>query len=186
MIFFCFFLFLFFWLLLRISLQTPGEKKRLGFIRRNHVNRDRIDYVTYVVLSSRRKSASGDWLILDIRHPVNREGHIKHVTKALVKVRFPGHVTHLSIFEEGWPKKKKKKNPKEIILTGEDKGTNSAARKKKKIWNRVDCQCYEKRCKTYKRLKERFLIGRNRTKRANFRGGPLFQATCNINQPPSI
>ena len=31
--------------------------------------------------------------------------------------------------------------------------------------------------KTHKRLEERFLIGRNRTKRANFRGSPLFQAT---------
>ena len=30
-----------------------------------------------------------------------------------------------------------------------------------------------------KRLKERFLIRRNRTKRANFRGSPLFQATYN-------
>ena len=30
------------------------------------------------------------------------------------------------------------------------------------------------------RLKERFLIGRNRTKRANFRGSPLFQATYNM------
>ena len=35
------------------------------------------------------------------------------------------------------------------------------------------------RSKTRKRLKERFLIGRNRTKRANFRGSPLFQATYN-------
>ena len=33
--------------------------------------------------------------------------------------------------------------------------------------------------KTHKRLKERFLIRRNRTKRANFRGKPLFQATYN-------
>ena len=31
----------------------------------------------------------------------------------------------------------------------------------------------------HKKLKERFLIGRNRTKRANFRGSPLFQATYN-------
>ena len=37
-----------------------------------------------------------------------------------------------------------------------------------------------KRSKTHRRLKERFLIGRNRTKRANFRGSPLFQATYNI------
>ena len=33
------------------------------------------------------------------------------------------------------------------------------------------------RSKTDKKLKERFLIGRNRTKRANFRGSPLFLAT---------
>ena len=39
----------------------------------------------------------------------------------------------------------------------------------------------KKRSKTHKRLKERFLIGRNMTKRANFRGSPLFQATYNIN-----
>ena len=38
----------------------------------------------------------------------------------------------------------------------------------------------KKKSKTHKRLKERFLIGRNRTKRANFRGSPLFQATYNI------
>ena len=32
----------------------------------------------------------------------------------------------------------------------------------------------KKRSKTHKRLKERFLLRRNRTKRANFRGNPLF------------
>ena len=48
------------------------------------------------------------------------------------------------------------------------------------IWNRVDCQRSEKRFKTRKRLKERFLIRRNRTKRAHFWGKPLFQATYNI------
>ena len=37
----------------------------------------------------------------------------------------------------------------------------------KKILNRVDSQLSEKRSKTHNRLKERFLIGRNRTKRAN-------------------
>ena len=36
------------------------------------------------------------------------------------------------------------------------------------------------RSKTQKRLKEHFLIGQNRTKRANFRGSPLFQVTYNI------
>ena len=35
------------------------------------------------------------------------------------------------------------------------------------------------RSKTHKRLKERFLIGRHRTKRAIFRGSPLFQTTYN-------
>ena len=39
---------------------------------------------------------------------------------------------------------------------------------KKKIWNRVDCKCSEKRSKTHKRLKERFLIRWNRTRHANF------------------
>ena len=34
----------------------------------------------------------------------------------------------------------------------------------------------------HKRLKERFLIRRNRTKRANFRGNPLFQATYNTTE----
>ena len=34
--------------------------------------------------------------------------------------------------------------------------------------------------KTHKRFKERLLIGRNRTKRVNFRGSPLFQAMYNI------
>ena len=48
-----------------------------------------------------------------------------------------------------------------------------------KIRNRVDCQHSEKRSKTHKRLKERFLIRRNRTKSANFKGKPLFQATYN-------
>ena len=34
----------------------------------------------------------------------------------------------------------------------------------------------------HKRLKERFLLGRNRTKRAHFRGSPLFQSAYNIKQ----
>ena len=37
--------------------------------------------------------------------------------------------------------------------------------------------CVSLRSKTHKRLKERFLRRRNRTKRAYFRGNPLFQAT---------
>ena len=56
----------------------------------------------------------------------------------------------------------------------------SLKKKKKKNGNRVDCQRSEKRSKTHKGLKERFLIGRNRTKRGHFRGSPLFQATYNI------
>ena len=47
------------------------------------------------------------------------------------------------------------------------------------IWNRVDCQRSEKRSKTHKRLKERFLMRQNRTKPANFQGSPLFQSTYN-------
>ena len=46
----------------------------------------------------------------------------------------------------------------------------------KPVWNRVDCQRSAKRSKTHKRLKRHFLIGRNRTKRAHFRGCPLSQA----------
>ena len=38
---------------------------------------------------------------------------------------------------------------------------------------------WQNRSKTRKRLKEHFLIGRNRTKGANFRGSPLFQASYN-------
>ena len=37
----------------------------------------------------------------------------------------------------------------------------------------------EARSQTHKRLKERFLLGRNRTKRAHFRGSPLYQTTYN-------
>ena len=47
------------------------------------------------------------------------------------------------------------------------------------IWNRVVCQRSEERSRTQKRLKERFLNGQNRTKRANFQGKPPFQATYN-------
>ena len=39
----------------------------------------------------------------------------------------------------------------------------------------------DKRSKTHKMWKERFLIRRNRTKRATFRGSPVFQATYNNN-----
>ena len=54
--------------------------------------------------------------------------------------------------------------------------------KKKKIWSRVRCQHSEKRSKTHKRLKERFLIKRNRTKRANFQCNHLFRATYNTTE----
>ena len=47
---------------------------------------------------------------------------------------------------------------------------------RKGLWDRISIF----RSKTHKRLKERFLIGRNRTKRAHFRGSPLFQATYSI------
>ena len=39
---------------------------------------------------------------------------------------------------------------------------------------------YVWKSKTHKRLKECFSTGRNRTKRGNFQGNPLFQATYNI------
>ena len=51
---------------------------------------------------------------------------------------------------------------------------------KKKSETEFTASVLKKRSKTHKRLKERFLIGRNRTKCANFRGSPLFQATYNI------
>ena len=50
-------------------------------------------------------------------------------------------------------------------------------KKKKKIWNRVDCQRSENRSETHKRFKERFLIGRNLKKRANFPGNLLLKRT---------
>ena len=52
--------------------------------------------------------------------------------------------------------------------------------KKKKIWNRIDCQRSEKKIHNTQEIKRTFLIGRNRTKRAHFRGSPLFQAMYNI------
>ena len=42
-------------------------------------------------------------------------------------------------------------------------------KKKKKSETKLTATVLKKRSKTHKRLKERFLIGRNRTKRANFR-----------------
>ena len=46
----------------------------------------------------------------------------------------------------------------------------------------------KKRSQTHKKLKECFLIGRNRTKCANFQESPPFQATYNIKteKQPSI
>ena len=49
-----------------------------------------------------------------------------------------------------------------------------------RCWRRLESSTLSSRSKTHKRLKERFLIGGNRTKRANFRGSPLFQARYNI------
>ena len=49
----------------------------------------------------------------------------------------------------------------------------------KKSETELTASVLKKRSKTQKRLKERLLIGRNRTKRANFRGNSLFQATHN-------
>ena len=46
-------------------------------------------------------------------------------------------------------------------------------------WTQIDSLADPKRLKSYKRLKECHLIRRNRTKRAKFRGKPLFQATYN-------
>ena len=50
---------------------------------------------------------------------------------------------------------------------------------KKKSETELTAIVLKKRFKTLKILKERFFIGRNRTKRAHFRGSPLFQATYN-------
>ena len=48
-----------------------------------------------------------------------------------------------------------------------------------RVW--TDCEFnMDSGSKTHKRLKERFLTGQNRTKLANFRGSPFFQATYNI------
>ena len=65
------------------------------------------------------------------------------------------------------PKKKEKKKEAETELT-------AGVLKKKKKKRRK-----KKRSKTHMRLIARFLIRRNRSKRAHFRGKPLFQATYN-------
>ena len=55
-------------------------------------------------------------------------------------------------------------------------------KKKKKSETELTTSALEKKKKDpkhTKRLKQRFIIGRNRTKRAHFRGSPLFQATHN-------
>ena len=49
----------------------------------------------------------------------------------------------------------------------------------KKSETELTASVLKKISKTHERLKERFLIRQNRTKRANFRGKPLFQATYN-------
>ena len=51
----------------------------------------------------------------------------------------------------------------------------------KKTETELTASVLKKRSKTHTKLKERFLIGRNSTKRANFRGSPLFEATNNYN-----
>ena len=48
--------------------------------------------------------------------------------------------------------------------------------KKKKIWNRVDCQCSEKKIKNKGLKKKSFLIEQNKIKCAIFWGNPLFQS----------
>ena len=50
----------------------------------------------------------------------------------------------------------------------------------KKSETELTARVLKKRSKTHKRFKERCLTGRNRTKRAHFRGGPLFHAAYNI------
>ena len=42
--------------------------------------------------------------------------------------------------------------------------------------NKIKAQARNEWSRTYKRLKDRFLIERNRTKRAHFRGSPLFSS----------
>ena len=52
-------------------------------------------------------------------------------------------------------------------------------KKKKKSETEFTASVLKKRSEIHRRLKERFLIRRNKTKRANFRGSPLSQATYN-------
>ena len=54
--------------------------------------------------------------------------------------------------------------------------------KKHKSERELTASVLKKRSKTHKRLKERFLIRRNRTKRAHFRCNHLFQATYNTTE----
>ena len=56
----------------------------------------------------------------------------------------------------------------------------SHTHKQKKSETELTANVLKKRSKTHKRLKERFLVGPNRTKRANFRGSPLYHAMYNI------
>ena len=54
---------------------------------------------------------------------------------------------------------------------------------KKKSWITAEIlELCNKRSKTHKKLKERVLIRRNRTKHANFRCNHLFRATYNITE----
>ena len=67
-------------------------------------------------------------------------------------------------------------------MTQSIKGPNwTELKKSNQIWNRVDRQRSEKRIQTQiQKKKKSFLIGRNRTKRANFPESPLFQAVYNM------
>ena len=56
----------------------------------------------------------------------------------------------------------------------------------KKSETELTASVLKRRSKTHKKLKERFLVGRNKTKRANFRRSPLFQATYNIKKKKAI
>ena len=58
--------------------------------------------------------------------------------------------------------------------------TNKTKIIRKKTETEWTASVLKKRSNSHNRWKECFLTGRNRTKRANFRGSPLFQATYNV------
>ena len=49
-------------------------------------------------------------------------------------------------------------------------------KKKKKIWNRVDCQCFEKKIPKVQKKLKRTLFNQTKQGHANFQGNPLFQS----------